>query len=66
MEVIRSIMENRINTTGAGEIVVQTIGSNQILVEVPDVKDPDAIRKLVGQDGHSWSSCSCRAISTAT
>jgi preprotein translocase subunit SecD len=51
MEVIRTIMENRINTTGAGEIVVQTVGSDQILVEVPDVKDPDAIRQLVGKTG---------------
>jgi preprotein translocase subunit SecD len=51
MEVIRTIMENRINTTGAGEIVVQTVGSDQILVEVPDVKDPDAVRKLVAQTG---------------
>ncbi len=51
MDVIRSIMENRINATGAGEIVVQTVGSNQILIEVPDVKDPDAIRQLVGKTG---------------
>jgi len=51
MEVIRTIMENRINTTGAGEIVVQTVGSNQIQVEVPDVKDPDAVRQLVRQTG---------------
>lgn len=51
MDTIRSIMEARINTTGAGEIVVQTVGSNQILVEVPDVKDPDAVRKLVRTTG---------------
>jgi preprotein translocase subunit SecD len=51
MDVIRTIMENRINTTGAGEIIVQTVGTNQILVEVPDVKDPDSIRKLVGKTG---------------
>jgi preprotein translocase subunit SecD len=51
MDVIRTIMENRINTTGAGEIVVQTVGEDQILVEVPDVKDPEAIRKLIGTTG---------------
>jgi preprotein translocase subunit SecD len=51
MQVIRTIVENRINTTGAAEPIVQTIGSDQILVEVPDVKDPDAIRQLVGKTG---------------
>jgi preprotein translocase subunit SecD len=51
MEVIRSIMESRVNTTGAAEPIVQTVGSDQILIEVPDVQDPEAVRKLVGTTG---------------
>ena len=51
MGVIRTIVENRINTTGAVEPIIQTVGSDQILVEVPGAQDPQQIRNLVGQTG---------------
>jgi preprotein translocase subunit SecD len=51
MGVIRSIIEARVNTTGAVEPIVQTVGNDQILVEVPGVKNPDQIRALVGSTG---------------
>jgi preprotein translocase subunit SecD len=51
MEVIRSIIEQRINTTGAVEPLVQTIGSDEILVEVPGAQDPAQIRGLVHSQG---------------
>jgi preprotein translocase subunit SecD len=49
--VIRDIVEDRVNTTGVSEPVVQTQGADRIVVELPGVTNPDAIRKLVGQTG---------------
>jgi preprotein translocase subunit SecD len=51
MDVIRSIMEQRVNTTGVSEPIVETVGSNEILVQVPGATDPKAIRDLVGKTG---------------
>ncbi|MGZ6267935.1 MAG: protein translocase subunit SecD [Candidatus Limnocylindrales bacterium] len=51
MDVIRSIMEQRVNTTGVSEPIVETVGSNEVLVQVPGATDPDAIRSLVGKTG---------------
>ena len=49
--VIRDIVEDRVNTTGVSEPVVQTQGADRIVVELPGVTNPDAIRRLVGQTG---------------
>jgi len=51
MEVIRSIMESRVNTTGVSEPIVETVGSNEVLVQVPGATDPSAIESLVGATG---------------
>jgi preprotein translocase subunit SecD len=51
MATIKQIVENRVNSTGVVEPVVQTQGSDRIVVELPGVNDPDPIRKLLGQTG---------------
>jgi preprotein translocase subunit SecD len=51
MDVIRSIMEQRVNSTGVSEPIVETVGSNEVLVQVPGATDPSAIRDLVGKTG---------------
>ena len=51
METIRSIMEKRVNSTGVSEPIVETVGSNEVLVQVPGASDPSKIRALVGQTG---------------
>ena len=51
METIRSIMEKRVNSTGVSEPIVETVGSNEVLVQVPGATDPSRIRDLVGQTG---------------
>ena len=51
MDVIKSIMEQRVNSTGVSEPIVETVGSNEVLVQVPGAADPDAIRNLVGRTG---------------
>jgi preprotein translocase subunit SecD len=51
MEVIRSIIENRVNSTGAVEPIVQVTGGDRILVEVPGATDKKQIEDLVGHTG---------------
>jgi preprotein translocase subunit SecD len=51
LEVIRTIIENRVNATGVSEPVITTQGSDRVVVELPGVSDPQAIRDLVGQTG---------------
>jgi preprotein translocase subunit SecD len=51
IEVVKSIIERRVNATGVSEPVVVTSGTDRIVVEVPGISDTKAIRKLVGQTG---------------
>jgi preprotein translocase subunit SecD len=51
MGVIKDIVERRVNQVGVSEPVVLTQGSDRVVVELPGVTDPEAVRKLVGQTG---------------
>src|SRR3954465_3773723 len=51
MQTIRTIIENRINQYGVAEPVVQTQGSDRIVVEIPGVNDVEAVRGLIGSTG---------------
>ncbi len=51
MAVIKDIVERRVNTTGVSEPVVTTQGNDRVVVELPGVTDPEAVRNLVGQTG---------------
>jgi preprotein translocase subunit SecD len=51
LAVIRQIIESRVNSTGVSEPVITTQGSDRIVVELPGVSDPQAIRDLVKQTG---------------
>ena len=51
MAIIRDIIERRVNQTGVAEPVVTTQGTDRIVVELPGVDDPEAVRRLVGQTG---------------
>jgi protein-export membrane protein SecD len=51
LEVIRQIMENRVNASGVSEPIVTTQGSDRVVIELPGVSDPNAIRDLVKQTG---------------
>ena len=51
LEVARGIMERRVNETGVAEPVVVTSGTDRIVVELPGLTDPAAVRRLVGQTG---------------
>jgi preprotein translocase subunit SecD len=51
VEVVKDIIESRVNATGVSEPVVVTSGTDRIVVEVPGISDTAAIRRLVGQTG---------------
>jgi protein-export SecD/SecF family membrane protein len=51
MSIIKDIVERRVNTTGVSEPVVTTQGADRVVVELPGVTDPEAVRKLVGTTG---------------
>lgn len=51
LEVIRGIVERRVNASGVGEPVVVTSGTDRIVVELPGEEDTAAVRRLVGQTG---------------
>jgi protein-export membrane protein SecD len=51
LEVIRRIIENRVNATGVSEPVITTQGADRVVVELPGVSDPNSVRRLVGQTG---------------
>jgi preprotein translocase subunit SecD len=51
LEVIRGIVERRVNASGVSEPIITTQGSDRIVVELPGASDPNAIRALVGQTG---------------
>jgi preprotein translocase subunit SecD len=49
MGVARDVVRRRIDPSGTKEITVVTEGGNRILVEVPGVQDPEALKRLIGQ-----------------
>jgi protein-export membrane protein SecD len=51
VEIVKQIIERRVNSTGVSEPVVVTSGTDRVVVEVPGISDTAAIRKLVGQTG---------------
>ena len=51
MDTLKGIIERRVNSTGVSEPVVQTQGTDRVVVELPGVQDSEAIEQLVGQTG---------------
>ncbi len=49
MAVARDVVRRRIDPGGTKEITVVTEGGSRILVEVPGVEDPEALKRLIGQ-----------------
>ncbi len=51
LEQVRSIIENRVNGSGVSEPLVQTQGSDRILVELPQVSNADQVISTLQQTG---------------
>jgi preprotein translocase subunit SecD len=48
LESIKKVIENRVNGLGVSEPLVQTMGNQQILVQLPGVSDPQEAEKVLG------------------
>jgi preprotein translocase subunit SecD len=48
MKGVQTVMEQRLNGLGVSEVVIQLKGSDQILVQLPGIKDPDRAERLLG------------------
>jgi preprotein translocase subunit SecD len=51
LTTIRTIIENRINQFGVAEPIVQTQGSDRIVVEIPGLTNEQEVRALIGSTG---------------
>ncbi|MGF1497029.1 MAG: protein translocase subunit SecD [Elainellaceae cyanobacterium] len=48
LEAVQQVVENRINGLGVSEAIVQTAGSDQLIVQLPGVSDPDQAERVLG------------------
>ena len=48
LEAVQRVVENRINGLGVSESVVQTVGQDQLLVQLPGVSDPQQAERVLG------------------
>jgi preprotein translocase subunit SecD len=48
LEAVKTVIEGRVNSLGVSEAVVQNVGTNQILVQLPGVNDPQEAERVLG------------------
>ncbi len=48
LNAVKKVIENRINGLGVAEPIIQTVGGNRILVQLPGVTDPQEAEKILG------------------
>lgn len=48
LEAVRRVIDNRINGLGVSESIVQTVGQDQILVQLPGISDPQQAERVLG------------------
>jgi len=46
-ESVRTIMESRLNSSGLTEVTAYAEGENRVVLEIPGVKDPDEVRRIL-------------------
>ncbi|MCI0438804.1 MAG: protein translocase subunit SecD, partial [Chloroflexi bacterium] len=49
MEGLRRIIERRVNDSGLGEPIIQILGDDRLLIQLPGVDDPERAKALIGQ-----------------
>ena len=49
MDSLKYAIENRINALGVAETVVQKEGEKRLIVEIPDVSDPQRAKEFIGE-----------------
>jgi preprotein translocase subunit SecD len=48
MEAVQSVVRNRVDALGVSEPIVQSVGTDQILVQLPGVSDPEQAERVLG------------------
>lgn len=48
LQGVRQVIDNRVNGLGVSEAVVQTVGDDRILVQLPGVNDPQEAERVLG------------------
>ncbi|MBR8829578.1 MAG: Protein translocase subunit SecDF [Chroococcopsis gigantea SAG 12.99] len=48
IQAVKSVIENRINALGVSEPLVQTVGNDKIIVQLPGVTDPQQAERILG------------------
>ena len=48
LEGVRTVVDNRVNGLGVSEAVVQSVGDDRILVQLPGVSDPETAERVLG------------------
>lgn len=48
LEGVRSVISNRVNGLGVSEAIVQSVGEDRILVQLPGVSDPQEAERVLG------------------
>ncbi|ERN40660.1 protein-export membrane protein, secD/secF family [Rubidibacter lacunae KORDI 51-2] len=48
LDAVKSVLENRVNGLGVAEPVVQTVGEDKIVVQLPGVSDPEQAERVLG------------------
>lgn len=48
LKAVKRVIENRINGLGVAEPIVQTVGADKILVQLPGVTDPQQAERVLG------------------
>ncbi len=49
MDALRRTIERRLNSSGLGEPILQVLGEDRLLVQIPGVSDPDSAKALIGE-----------------
>ena len=49
MEALRKILERRVNSSGLGEPIIQVLGEDRILIQLPGIRDPGRAKSLIGE-----------------
>ncbi|MEN8447353.1 MAG: protein translocase subunit SecD, partial [Cyanobacteria bacterium J06555_13] len=48
LAAVQRVIENRVNGLGVAESVVQSVGQNQLSIQLPGVSDPEKAERVLG------------------
>jgi preprotein translocase subunit SecD len=48
LDSVKRVIENRINALGVAESLVQTVGQDKVLVQIPGITDPQQAERILG------------------